>query len=201
VEYQWSKPISTHRIAVYWWADGQGIKLPVASRLLYFDGKEFMPVAGGGGVGIEASKYNECKFATITTDRLRLEFDGDGTFSTGILQWKVMDAGGSPHFPPFVNLQEACIVSLPGSLTLHATVHGAATGVKWIKQSGAGEVTFADPASVSTTASFPAPGEYVLNLTASNGTDQSTSRRAISIRYLPPAIPSTVLYGPIAPSG
>src|SRR5579863_9256737 len=28
VQYDWSKPISTGRIEVYWWADGQGVHLP-----------------------------------------------------------------------------------------------------------------------------------------------------------------------------
>ena len=54
VEYEWSQPISTNRIEVYWWADGQGVGLPVASRLLYWDGDEFVPVDNAEGLGVEA---------------------------------------------------------------------------------------------------------------------------------------------------
>jgi len=33
VEYTWPKPISTNKVDVSWWADGQGIHLPKACRL------------------------------------------------------------------------------------------------------------------------------------------------------------------------
>jgi uncharacterized protein len=39
VEYHWSRPISTDRVDVYWWADGRRAGLPVACRLLYWDGR------------------------------------------------------------------------------------------------------------------------------------------------------------------
>src|ERR1043166_3142755 len=32
VQYEWSQPISTKQIEVYWWADRQGVRLPKASR-------------------------------------------------------------------------------------------------------------------------------------------------------------------------
>src|ERR1700685_3791981 len=35
VQYDWSQPISTNKIDVYWFADGAGIRLPSQSRLLY----------------------------------------------------------------------------------------------------------------------------------------------------------------------
>ena len=45
----------------------------------------------------------------------------------------------------------------PGKLTL-----------LWTKISGPGEVTFADPAAMNTTASFSVPGVYVLELAATD---------------------------------
>ena len=39
----------------------------------------------------------------------------------------------------------------------------------WSKESGPGEVTFADPKALITTATFTTPGAYVLKLTADNG--------------------------------
>lgn len=45
----------------------------------------------------------------------------------------------------------------------------------WTKESGPGEVTFADPKSAITSASFSAPGTYILTLTADNGQTKATS--------------------------
>ncbi len=45
VQYDWSQPISTNKIDVYWWDDQQGVRLPKACRLLYWDGNAFVPVA------------------------------------------------------------------------------------------------------------------------------------------------------------
>src|ERR1044072_386631 len=36
VQYEWSQPISTKQMDVYWWADGQGVGLPKACRVLYW---------------------------------------------------------------------------------------------------------------------------------------------------------------------
>src|SRR5207248_1409770 len=100
VQYEWAKPINTKKMDVYWWADGQGIHLPVASRVLYWDGNDFKPVPTAQGLGVAGGKYNATTFDAVTTTKLRLEFDGDGPNSTGIIEWKVYDAGGSPKFAP-----------------------------------------------------------------------------------------------------
>ena len=44
VQYEWSKPISTNKIDVYWWDDRRGVRLPEACRLLYWNGQAFTPV-------------------------------------------------------------------------------------------------------------------------------------------------------------
>ena len=44
VQYDWSQPITTGRMEVYWWDDRQGVHLPRACRLLYWDGTQFLPV-------------------------------------------------------------------------------------------------------------------------------------------------------------
>src|SRR6185312_9926148 len=44
VQYEWSRPISTKKVDVYWWADGNGVGLPKACRLLYWNGSKFVPV-------------------------------------------------------------------------------------------------------------------------------------------------------------
>ena len=102
VQYNWSKPISTKSVDVYWWIDGQGVGTPKACRLLYWDGSAFVSVANADGLGVEGNKFNTTTFDEITTMKLRLEMDSSGQLSTGILGWKVYDSGKSPDFPPTV---------------------------------------------------------------------------------------------------
>lgn len=67
-------------------------------------------------------------------------------------------------------------IALPASVALQGSVGddglpnppGAIT-LAWTKVSGPGTVTFGDPASAGTSASFSDPGTYVLRLTASDG--------------------------------
>ena len=37
VQYDWTQAISTDKIELYWWDDRQGVRLPSAARLLYWD--------------------------------------------------------------------------------------------------------------------------------------------------------------------
>src|SRR5213075_1506635 len=102
VQYDWTQPISTKQIEVFWWDDRQGVRLPKASRLKYWNGKEFVSVDDANGLGVAEDKFNLTTFDEITTTKLRLEMDGDAEFSTGILEWRVIDSGKSPEFPPTV---------------------------------------------------------------------------------------------------
>ncbi len=56
----------------------------------------------------------------------------------------------------------------------------------WIKESGPGEVRFADPKAMTTTATFTRPGHYVLRLTARNGEATSSSTLHVSVETAPP---------------
>jgi DUF1680 family protein len=190
VEYRWSRPINTNRIAVYWFADGRGIKLPKTSRLLYWNGTDFIPVPDAQGLGVSGNKYNITTFPTITTSRLRLEFESlvrAVNFSTGVLQWKVFDAGGSPDFPPLVKAGVDRVVLLPGETFLHGSIRSVkdtgAANVIWSKVSGPGRVTFADAHADVTTAGFSEAGDYELKLTA--GDDQLTGSDTLHVRVDP----------------
>jgi DUF1680 family protein len=59
--------------------------------------------------------------------------------------------------------------------------------VTWSKYTGPGAVTFADAHSAITTATFSAPGAYVLRLTADNGDASSSSTLNVSVEPAPPA--------------
>jgi DUF1680 family protein len=57
----------------------------------------------------------------------------------------------------------------------------------WRKKSGPGSVKFADAKAVVTTATFSAPGEYVLELLAENGAETATSTLIVKVENPPPA--------------
>jgi hypothetical protein len=91
VQYEWSRPIRTRAMDVYWWNDRRGVRDPKACRLLYWNGKEFVPVKGVKGLGVGEGKFNTTTFEEVTTSKLRLEIDSSEQFSTGILDWRVYD--------------------------------------------------------------------------------------------------------------
>ncbi|MBI3415686.1 MAG: lamin tail domain-containing protein [Verrucomicrobia bacterium] len=78
--------------------------------------------------------------------------------------------------PPTVNAGSDLSVVLPASATLNGSVADdglpltpGQVSATWLQVTGAGFVTFGNANAVTTTASFSAPGSYVLRLTASDG--------------------------------
>ena len=191
VQYDWSQPISTNKIDVYWWDDNRGVRLPKACRLLYWDGGDFAPVSNPSGFGVAASQYNTSTFDKVSTTRLRLEIDSNDTYSTGILEWKVYDSGKSPDFPPRVDAGVDRVVILGGKTYLNATIKtlggkgGSAT--VWSKISGPGKVVFENANEPVTTATFSKAGDYVLKLTAGKGQLSASSTLAVKAVTPPPA--------------
>ncbi len=189
VQYDWSKPISTDVVKVYWWDDHQGVRLPSAARLLYWNGDKFVPVKSTEKLGVERDQYNTLTFKEVTTDKLRLEIEGSDDFSTGILEWKVSDSGNSPDFAPRVKAGIDRSVVLDGKTHLSGeikTLKGESK-VVWSKLSGPGEVTFDDPSRIDTAASFSEPGDYVLQLTGVGNDDQTSDSLSVSVVQGPPS--------------
>ena len=77
VQYDWAAPVDTQKIDVFWWADGGGIGVPKAYRVLYWDGKGFVPVGNPSGLGVAKDTFNTTTFDAVRTTKLRLEMDGD----------------------------------------------------------------------------------------------------------------------------
>ena len=189
VDYEWALPISTKEVEVYWWDDRQGVRLPKASRLKYWDGKEFVPVKNAAAPGVAGDKFNPTTFDEVTTTKLRLEMDGDGEFSTGVLEWRVLDSGKSPDFPPTVNAGVDRDVVLGGKTYLSGKVKllkpsGPSARLNWSKKSGPGKVAFADTSAAETTATFSAPGDYELQLSAGEG--KLSGRSSLKVKVVSP---------------
>jgi uncharacterized protein len=186
VEYQWSLPVSTSKIDVYWWDYHRGVRLPLACRLSYWNGTALVAVQQVAGLGVVGGHYNTTTFAEVTTTRLRLEFDSEKKFSTGILEWKVYDSGKSPKFAPRVAAGPDRVMVLPAKTYLHGTTRGQVQMLTWRKAGGPGAVTFADPHAAETTAEFASPGDYVLELTAANGDGSAADRVRVRVEGLAP---------------
>ena len=61
VQLEWSQPVTTHQVAVYWWDDTRGVRLPVASQLLFWNGKEFEPVKNASGLGVAGGRWRKSR--------------------------------------------------------------------------------------------------------------------------------------------
>ena len=184
VQYDWEAPVDTQKIDVFWWADGGGIGVPKAYRLLYWDGKGFVPVGNPSGLGVAKDTFNTTTFDAVRTTKLRLEMDGDSK-STGILEWKVYNEGELPNFPPSVMAGDDRIVlhgrETPFAGQLLRAISTDTTKLTWSKTSGPGKIAFADDAALATTATFSAVGDYVLTLTARKGTMSDSSTLAVRV--------------------
>jgi hypothetical protein len=191
VQYDWSLPISTKKIDVYWWDDRRGVRLPEACRLLYWDGEDFVLVSNASGMGVAENQYNTTTFDEVRTSRLRLEIDSNDTYSTGILEWKVYDSGKSPDFPPRVDAGVDRVVILGGKTYLNGAIKTlggkGAPVMAWSKISGPGEVAFENAGEPVTTATFSMAGDYVLKLTAGKGQLSASSSLAVKVVTPPPA--------------
>jgi DUF1680 family protein len=64
---------------------------------------------------------------------------------------------------------------------------GPTPKIRWRRKSGPGRVTFANPTALQTTATFTAPGTYVLELVADNGETTATSSLTVKAELPPPA--------------
>lgn len=192
VQYEWTQPVSINRMDVYWFDDHRGVRLPATCRLFWWDDGKFVPVANVSGLGLAEHRFNTTTFDPVTTNRLRLEFDSNGTSSTGLLEWRVYDTGQSPNFPPSVDAGVDRVVVLHGKTWLDGTIHddgkpSASPKVAWSKASGPGEVLFEKADAATTTATFSSVGDYVLALTADDGQLKTSATLSVRVEPAPPA--------------
>ena len=190
VQYEWSQPVNINKIEIYWAVDHPRtvaipgsrwpmILVPQSYRILYWNGSDFVSVDKPQGLGIAADTFNVTTFEPVKTTRLRLEVDPQKDQPTGLLEWRVYNFGPVPSLPPVIDAGiDRSVVSggrtyLAGKVTwLRDSSENVA---RWVKTSGPGAVTFENVSSPVTTATFSAPGEYVLTLTASGSDDRSHS--------------------------
>jgi hypothetical protein len=101
----------------------------------------------------------------------------------------VVSAAGATNTAPLVNAGPDQTIYWPAAATLHGTATddgkpnppGVLT-TTWSKVSGPGTVTFGNAAALTTTATFSAPGTYVLRLTASDSALSASGVVTITVR-------------------
>ena len=196
IQYEWIKPVHTGEVSVYWWNFENSLKLPASYRITYWNGKEFVPVMNAKGLGLENNRFNKTTFEKVQTTRLRLEVDSAQRFPSVILEWTVSQAPDSPDHPPVVTAGVDRIVVGEGKTYLAGSVRSVTQRIqsKWSKTSGPGNVTFGNVGSLKTDAAFTLPGEYLLTLTATEGTLSSSSILKVKVQQPPPEKRLDVVY-------
>lgn len=209
VQYDWSKPVTMNKIDVYWAIDvprpngppGSGsmrMAAPASYNVLYWNGSDFVRVLNAQGFGMAGDTFNTTSFDEVKTARLRLEVVPDGKHEAGILEWKIYSSGPVPSLPPIVEagIDRSVVIGgrtyLAGKAIWLQDLPGNA--VRWIKDSGPGTVVFAKATLPVTTATFSAPGDYVLKLTSLDRNEQTTSTVNVHVEAAPPKERLNVVY-------
>ena len=89
VKYTFDKNYTINGTDIYWFKDGAGIDVPSSYKIKYLDGNSWVEVPNGSGYGKSIDKYNSTSFSPITTNSIMIEMNSNGSYSTGILEWKV----------------------------------------------------------------------------------------------------------------
>ncbi|MFI5387063.1 MAG: beta-L-arabinofuranosidase domain-containing protein, partial [Fimbriimonadales bacterium] len=89
VEYDLPATKLVDQTQVYWF-DDRGVgecRVPESWRLLYWDGKEWVPVQAKSDYGTDRDKFNMVGFAPVAAKSFRLEAKLQRGFSAGVLEW------------------------------------------------------------------------------------------------------------------
>ncbi|GGM40449.1 DUF6055 domain-containing protein [Dactylosporangium sucinum] len=87
-ELTWSSAVSLNKAQVYLFDDNQGIDLPSSWKLQYWTGSAYADMPGASGYPVAANAYNTVTFTTVSTTRLRVVLQSNGTNSVGLLEVK-----------------------------------------------------------------------------------------------------------------
>ncbi len=187
VQYEWTQPINTKEIAVYWWNYNNNIRLPEAYRIKYWDGNNFVEVKNASGLGLVNNQLNTTTFEEVKTTRLRLELDSADRASVTLLEWIVYPSENSPAHPPVVVAGVDRDVMAGGKTYLSGTIKSVTpvSKITWTKVSGPGNVQFSNLNSKEGTAIFSTPGEYILAFNVTEGQLNASSSLKVKVHQPP----------------
>ncbi|MCG8371189.1 MAG: FG-GAP-like repeat-containing protein, partial [Proteobacteria bacterium] len=150
---------------------------------------------GDHTIGARDKSGTLSQYYTGTLDEVRVY---DLTLTATQVQTLYNLATPQANTAPQVNAGSDQAVTLPASAVLTATVTddgqpdppGSAV-LSWSKSTGPGSVTFSNPDSTSTTASFSVAGTYVLTLSADDGELQASDTVTVTVAEQLPTPPGT----------
>jgi DUF1680 family protein len=209
VQYEWSEPVTVDKIEVYWAVEHprpgalpgssslQTMLAPQSYQILYWNGGAYVPVNKPQGLGVAVDTFNVSTFEAVKTSKIRLELTPQEQHTAGILEWRVYNFGPVPALPPVIDAGIDRSVVLGGQTYLSGKVvwlqDSPQNVARWIKTSGPGTVAFKGVSSPVSTATFSAPGDYVITLAASGSDDRSHSFN-VHVESQPPKDRLDVVY-------
>lgn len=190
VQYDWSAPISTNKIDIYWFDDNSGVRVPAGCRVKYWNGTAFVDVPNPKGLGLDKNKFNTTTFDEITTSKLRVEMDGAGTSttsSTGMLEFRVYDSGKSPNFPPVVKVdktEQTIILGAVASFSFNILDDGKGNWDivrSWMKEEGPGDPKVLEFSDKGVKVSFSQTGDYLFAFKADDNLSSTTTKLTVHV--------------------
>ncbi|NUP24662.1 MAG: discoidin domain-containing protein [Streptomyces sp.] len=88
-ELTWPSAKTLNKAEVYFFDDDQGIDMPSAWKLQYWNGSAYVDVPGASAYGLAKDQYNAVTFTPTPTTRLRVLLTSNGSSSVGLLEAKV----------------------------------------------------------------------------------------------------------------
>ncbi|MEU6076028.1 DUF6055 domain-containing protein [Micromonospora sp. NPDC047074] len=87
-ELTWPSTLTLNRAQVYLFDDNGGVRLPTSWKLQYWTGSAYADVPATSGHPTNANTYNTVTFSPVSTTRLRVVMQANGTASVGLLEVK-----------------------------------------------------------------------------------------------------------------
>jgi len=196
VQYDWIQPVSTKEIGIFWWDFNKSTRLPEAYRIQYWNGTSFVPVQNAAGMSKETNKLTTFSFDEIKTTKIRLELDSADRGLATVLEWAIFKTDNSASPAPIVNAGMDRDVMINGKTYLAGSIRSVSpiANTQWKKVSGPGSVQFIGGDNIKGTATFSALGDYVLSMTASDGTLAQTSTIKVKVHEPPKGKRLDVVY-------
>jgi RHS repeat-associated protein len=150
----------------------------------------------------EVSGPGSATFSNPTQAVTQASFDAPGLYdlrltandtqlsrSSDVVVYVYVTGGNGQNQPPYVNAGPDQTIVLPAAVQLNgvAVDDGLPNGtlnIAWTKVSGPGSVTFSNPNSATTSASFNMAGKYVLQLSANDSVLAGTSNVNVTVGKL-----------------
>ncbi len=200
-ELDFGKPTALDHVKLYFYNDrfvNGGYSEPSMYTVEYWDGAAWKAAEKAYKLPkVPQANLNEVQFPEITATKFRVLMTHKGANKTALKEVQAYRTGVIPPVPLNERPEVTAAVDSGPKQPLQARLIGSAlddglpTGkvdVLWSKVSGPGNIAFANAKASSTTATFTAPGSYVLKFEASDGELSASTELSVTVDPLPAEI-------------